>query len=102
MSIIHLRKGDALSIRLSATEIDGDPYPLPGWTCEAEMQFANCSPVAFGFEWVSQGTGVAKINLTAAQTAQLAHVGDYLMQARFISPEGEPISTSPVTIRVRD
>lgn len=102
MSIINLRKGDALSLRLTATDDAGNPYPLSGWTGEAEMSFPQCLPVDFTFEWVSQGTGVAKVKLTKEQTSALQHLGDYVMQARFISPDGDPISTAPVTIRVRD
>ncbi len=101
MSIINLRKGDALAIRLTATDYSDNPYPLGGWTGEASMSFPNCPPVDFAFDWISQGTGIARIKLTKEQTSALDHIGDYEMQARFISPEGDPISTSPVTIRVR-
>lgn len=101
MPAIPLRRGDTLALRFTATS-DGEPFAMNGWTVEAEMQFANCTPVALTASWITQSTGVGKLSLSSAQTEALPHIGEYILQVRSISPEGDATSATPVIIEVRD
>ena len=90
--ILSLRKGDALQVRVEFTnQSDGSEYPMTGWTIEGDMRFANCTPVDL----------VGLVTLAATETTALV-VGDYELQVRATSPAGNPTSTDPIIVRVRD
>jgi hypothetical protein len=100
--ILSLRKGDALQVRVEFTnQSDGSEYPMTGWTIEGDMRFANCTPVDLVGTWISEATGVGLVTLAATETTALV-VGDYELQVRATSPAGNPTSTDPIIVRVRD
>lgn len=100
MAVIDLRRGDALVLRATFTQ-NGIDYSMSGWTIEASMKFSNCQAVDLTAAWVDGFTNVGRIRLEEENTSQL-QLGDYELNVRVTSPEGDPISTTPVTIRVRD
>lgn len=100
MSVIDLRRGDALVLRATFTQ-GGADYSMSGWEIAASMKFSNCPAVDLTAAWVDGFTNVGRIRLDAEDTSGL-QLGDYELNVRVTSPEGDPISTAPVTIRVRD
>lgn len=100
---LELRKGDAFIVRVTFKDkTTGDPYPMTGWDVEATMRYSNCPPVDLAPTWVQfTPGGIARVKLTADESA-LLHVGEHELQVRAISPDGDPISTQPVTVNVRD
>lgn len=102
MAIIDLRRGDALSLRVTLSDSDNPSRNWSEWEVEADIAFSNCSPVDFSVEWLDHSGGVAKIRLSPEQSSGLNHVGDYRLRVRLIDPSGDPISTKPETVRVSD
>lgn len=100
--IIALRKGDALQVRVEFTrQSDNAEYPMTGWTLEADMRYANCTSVALTCSWIAEASGIGLLFLDDETTLELT-VGDYELQVRATSPEGNPTSPDPIIIRVRD
>ena len=100
MAIIHLRKGDTLSVQANFTEA-GVEYDMTGWTVTAQMSYANCTPVDCAVTWPDQAGGLALVSLTEDETSAL-HADDYLLQIRAVAPDGSSTSSPPATVRVRE
>lgn len=100
MAIIDLRKGDALSLRVTLSDTEAPSRDWTTWEIEASMSYALCSEVNFEVTWLDHPGGVAKIRLDAAATEALTHEGDYKLRVRVIDPDGDPISTKPEIVRV--
>lgn len=100
---LELRKGDAFIVRVTFNDkTTGDPYPMTGWEIEGTMRYSNCPVVELTPTWIQYTPGgIARLKLTSEETSAL-HVGEYELQVRSISPDGDPISTQPVTVDVRD
>lgn len=102
MPIIDLRRGDALSLRVTLSDTEAPTRNWSEWEVEADMTFSNCAPVEFETTWLDRPGGVAKIKINAEQSSALQHLGDYRLRVRLIDPDGDPISTKPETVRVAD
>lgn len=100
MSIINLRRGDALVLRATFTEA-GVQYDMSAWTLAASLKFSNCTPVDLDTEWVVGFVNIGRLRLSAEQTQGL-ELGEHELSVRVTSPDGDPISTTPVKIVVRD
>lgn len=100
MSIINLRRGDALVLRVTFTQ-DGVQYDMSGWSLAASMKYSNCTPVDLETEWIVGFDNVGRLRLSAEETQGL-ELGEYELSVRATSPDGDPISTTPVKIVVRD
>lgn len=100
MAIIPLRRGDDFVVTARFTT-DGDPQDMTGWTLEATLRYANCTPVELATEWTDEIGGVAAITLGDTDTPNLA-IGEHELQVRAISPAGVRSSSRPVTVEVRD
>jgi len=100
---LELRKGDAFIVRVTFKDkTTGDPYPMTDWDLEGTMRYSNCPAVGLTPTWVAtEPGGIARLKLTSEETS-LLKVGEYELQVRAISPDGDGISTQPVTVNVRD
>lgn len=100
---LELRKGDAFIVRVTFKDkVTGDPYPMTGWEVEGTMRYSNCPVVELTPTWIQETPGgIARLKLTSEETS-LLKVGEYELQVRAISLDGDGISTQPVTVNVRD
>lgn len=103
VAALELRKGDAFIVRVTFKDkVTGDPYPMTDWDLEGTMRYSNCPAVDLTPTWIAtEPGGIARLKLTSEETS-LLHVGEYELQVRAISPDGDGISTQPVTVDVRD
>ncbi len=102
MAIIDLRRGDALSLRVTLSDTDNPSRDWSAWEVEADISFSNCPPIELTTTWLDHPGGVAKVKITAEESADLQHLGDYKLRVRLTDPDGDPISTKPETVRVAD
>lgn len=95
---LTLRRGDTF-VANAEFAVNSVPQDMTGWTLQATMQFANCTPVDLTVSWVNQAGGVAQVRLPHEDTEKL-EVGDHELRVRAISPTGDRSSCNPVLVKV--
>ncbi len=100
MPTINLRKGDDLIVAFKCT-FEGDGKDIAGYTIEATLRYANCTPVSMTVNVTAAATGDGELVLDETQTPNL-QVGTHLLQMRVTSPSGRTSSGLPVPVEVRD
>ena len=98
MPTIPLRRGDTF-VASAVFSTAGVPKNMTGYTIEADLQYANCSPVALTASWTDIVTGQAKVKLAHEATA-LLQPGEHVLRIRAINPDGDRSSCSPITVQV--
>lgn len=98
MPTIPLRRGDTF-VASAAFSANGVAKDMSGYTLEADLQFANCTPVPLTAAWVTIATGIASIRLPHADTATL-QPGEHQLRVRAINAAGDRSSCSPITVQV--
>lgn len=98
MPTIPLRRGDTF-VASAAFSTAGVPKNMTGYTIEADLQYANCTPVVLTPSWTDISTGLAKVKLTHTETASLP-AGEHVLRIRAINPDGDRSSCSPITVQV--
>lgn len=95
---LTLRRGDTF-VANAEFAVNNVAQNMTGWTLEATLQFANCTPVELTVSWVNQAGGVAQVRLSHEDTDEL-QIGDHELRVRAISPTGDRSSCNPVVVKV--
>jgi hypothetical protein len=95
---LTLRRGDTF-VANAEFAVNGVAQDMTGWTLEATLQFANCTPVDLAVSWVNRAGGVAQVRLAHEATEELK-VGEHELRIRAINPSGDRSSCNPVLVRV--
>lgn len=98
MPTIPLRRGDTF-VASAAFSANGVAKDMSGYTLEADLQFANCTPVALTATWTTIATGLASIRLAHTATVSL-QPGEHQLRVRAINAGGDRSSCSPITVQV--
>lgn len=98
MATIQLRRGDTF-VAGAAFSTSGVPKNMTGYTLEADLQYANCTPVALSATWIDITIGSARIKLQHTETAAL-QFGEHQLRVRAINADGDRSSCSPITVQV--